>query len=488
MYNIKFVYLFSENVSPALFAKIIRPSVAGQWIMSVPDNSLRSLFTRYDLLHSITGANPYQSGRDTRKLIVQDLDMGRVVAIDESYRNWSSVTEIFYINADGRLQAASLDGLGWYPVSTIVDRYETMVRTYGSRPAPTVLPKQVVKSKAAQMPDEPTPGKDGKTYAAQLENMTKAERWQARKDLIAKGSNSLYPDAQIAAKRLAANNIAVEKAKLAENVYKTVNPLEATPGVPEGWKDISNDAGALQKFGLKSKDLFDRADSPDFLSRVYQPDPGVFGKDMNSTLVFRGSREPELPSLSEHLDSLRNKNGFASIKNGADWANNFKQGIGFEAPYYRSAVQLGEKIAMSSQPIDIAGHSLGGGLASATSIASGKAAWTFNASGLNSGTVEKYGGRLLGSAENIQAYRVKGELLTKIQEVDLVEDFKMVRGHVPSLIAKEELSALAPDAAGIPHDLSGGVGGALDRHGIGQAINCIEQQKDEDISIIRSRL
>lgn len=272
MYNIKFVYLFNENVSPALFAKIIRPSVAGQWIMSVPDNSLRSLFTRYDLLHAITGANPYQSGRDTRKLIVQDLDMGRVVAIDESYRNWSSVTEMFYINADGRLQAASLNGLGWYPVSTIVDRYETMVRTYGSRPAPTVLPKQVVKSKTAQMPDKPTPGKDGKTYAAQLQEMTKAERWQARKDLIAKGSNSVYPDAQIAAKRLAANNIAVEKAKLAENVYKTVNPLETTPGVPEGWKDISNDASALDKLGLKSNMLYDKANSPDFLSRVYQPD------------------------------------------------------------------------------------------------------------------------------------------------------------------------------------------------------------------------
>ena len=159
MYNIKFVYLFSENVSPALFAKIIRPSVARQWIMSVPDNSLRSLFTRYDLLRTITGANPYQSGRDTRKLIAQDLDMGRIVAIDESFRSWSSVTEIFYINAEGRLQAASLTGLGWYPVSTIVDRYETMVRTYGSRPAPTELPTQVVKSKAALVPDQPTPAK-----------------------------------------------------------------------------------------------------------------------------------------------------------------------------------------------------------------------------------------------------------------------------------------------------------------------------------------
>ena len=488
MYNIKFVYLFSENVSPALFAKIMRPSVAGQWVMSVPDNSLRSLFTRYDLLHSITGANPYQSGRDTRKLIVQDLDMGRIVAIDESFRNWSSVTEIFYINTKGRLQAASLTGLGWYPVSTIVDRYETMVRTYGSRPAPTELPAQVVKSKAAQVPDQPTPGKKGKTYASQLQNMTKAERWQARKDLIAKGSNSLYPDAQIAAKRLAANNIAVEKAKLAENVYKTVNPLETTPGVPEGWKDISNDAGALKKFGLEKEMLFDRADAPDFLARVYQPDPNVFGSDINPTLVFRGSREPGIPSLSEYASAIWNKTDLPSVKNGADWANNFMQAVGGDSPYYRNAVGLGKKLSMTTQNIDVAGHSLGGGLASATSMASGKAGWTFNAAGLNSSTVAKYGGTILGSADNIQAYRVEGELLTKVQEVNLWEDYKTVKGYTPALLLKEEISALSPNAAGIAHDLPGGTGNELDRHGINQAIDCIEKQKNEDISIIGGRL
>lgn len=488
MYNIKFVYLFNENVSPALFAKIIRPSVAGQWIMSVPDNSLRSLFTRYDLLHAITGANPYQSGRDTRKLIVQDLDMGRVVAIDESYRNWSSVTEMFYINADGRLQAASLNGLGWYPVSTIVDRYETMVRTYGSRPAPTVLPKQVVKSKTAQMPDKPTPGKDGKTYAAQLQEMTKAERWQARKDLIAKGSNSVYPDAQIAAKRLAANNIAVEKAKLAENVYKTVNPLETTPGVPEGWKDISNDANALKKYGLEKEVLFDHADTPDFLARMYEPDPDVFGNDMNPTLVFRGSREPEIPPLNDYISALKNKTDLPTVKNGADWMNNFMQAVGGEAPYYRNAVDLGRKLAMTKQKIDIAGHSLGGGLASATSMASGKAGWTFNAAGLNSKTVTKYGGNIVGSTDNIQAYRVEGELLTKVQEMNLWEDFKTVKGYPPALVLKEEISALSPNAAGIAHDLPGGTGNELDRHGINQIVDCIEKQKDEDISIIGSRV
>ncbi len=58
---------------------------------------------------------------------------------------------------------------------------------------------------------------------------------------------------------------------------------------------------------------------------------------------------------------------------------------------------------------------------------------------------------------------------------------------MPALIAKEELSAVMPNAAGIAHDLPGGTGGALDRHGIDQAIKCIEQQKDEDIAIIGSR-
>ena len=81
--------------------------------------------------------------------------------------------------------------------------------------------------------------------------MTKAQRWQERKYLIGRGQRSIYPDARIASERPAANNVAVEKAKLAENIYKTTNPLKETPGVPEGWKDISNDDLALNKLGLK---------------------------------------------------------------------------------------------------------------------------------------------------------------------------------------------------------------------------------------------
>ncbi|MER0126943.1 phospholipase [Franconibacter daqui] len=479
MYNIKIVSLFYENLNPELFSMIIRPVVAGTMVMSVPESTVRSMFTRYDLLHAETGANPYQTGRNIRDLITLALDYGKLVAIDNSHRSWSPATHLFYINNQGQLKGGKGAGT-FYPFNSVIDRYETMVRVYGARPPATVMPVQVVKAKAAQVAGQPTPGKDTQLLAsaAQLKEMvmTKAERWQARKDLISKGGSSVFPDAQLAAKRLAANNIAVEKAKLAENIYKTTNPLQATPDVPEGWSDISNDDGLLKKFGLEKELLFDRKDSPDFLARVYQPDPNVFGSEMNPTLVFRGSRPPEFVSLSE------------PVKNIADWSNNGAQGLGMESDYYKRAVRMGERLYKSGQKIDIAGHSLGGGLASATSMASGKAGWTFNAAGLHSSTVEKYGGSLLGSTDNIQAYRVEGELLTKIQEVNLWEDYKMMKGHVPALIAKEELSAIMPDAAGIPHNLPGGTGGAFDRHGIGQAISCIEQQKDEDIYIIRSRL
>lgn len=50
----------------------MRPDIAAQWIMSVPDNAVRSLFTRYELFQPSTRANPYQSGRDLRKLIADE--------------------------------------------------------------------------------------------------------------------------------------------------------------------------------------------------------------------------------------------------------------------------------------------------------------------------------------------------------------------------------------------------------------------------------
>ena len=173
------------------------------------------------------------------------------------------------------------------------------------------------------------------------------------------------------------------------------------------------------------------------------------------------------------------------IKNLEDWTNNFNQGRGAESAYYQRAVDIG---SLLKGRVDTSGHSLGGGLASAASMTSGKSGWTFNAAGLNSGTVEKYGGSLVGREDIINAYRVKGEVLTRLQEVDLRQDFIDVNGNLALLAAKEKLSSHLPDAVGVKHTLDGGVGNMGDRHGIQQVIDCIEQEKDDDIATIGHRI
>ncbi|MBV8873364.1 MAG: DUF2974 domain-containing protein [Metakosakonia sp.] len=348
-----------------------------------------------------------------------------------------------------------------------------MVSTFGNRPAPTDIPlsqRQLRRADSAMRGEEPSAGGGRSSRINEPDRpLTKAERWQARKNLISKGQRSVYPDAQTAANRLAENNIAVEKAKLAQNVYgragQPINALETMPDVPEGWIDISNDEDALSAMGLTPKMLADNSLDPDFFARVYAPDEYVFGKDMNPTVVFRGTRPDKM----------------------IDWANNAAQGMGLNSSYYNKAVSIGSKLADNAGKIDIAGHSLGGGLASAAGMASGKATWTFNAAGLNSGTVAKYGGELIGDGSAISAFRVNGEILTKTQEISF-SDLQDANFDTSLFALKTGVSNMFPDAIGKSHALTGGMGNMLDKHGMSQVIDCIEVQKDEDIGFIKSRV
>ncbi|WP_232101923.1 hypothetical protein [Burkholderia cenocepacia] len=65
-------------------------------------------------------------------------------------------------------------------------------------------------------------------------------------------------------------------------------------------------------------------------------------------------------------------------------------------------------------------------------------------------------------ASDIQAYRVEGEILTKVQE----------GSH-----------GMMPTAVGTPHILPG-TGGAVARHGMNQVIDGIEAQKTADQATI----
>lgn len=488
--NLKLIYVFEDNLYPDDFPRIVSSNIAKSRMSTLSEREILLLFYGFTGRDKITleaGVTHKGTGSDLRGKVISGLERGTIVAVD-TFPNQLATIGPFYADDEGYLRPYQAQGPG-YPAARIIRRYEEMVDRYGFRARPTIFPAQRNRERSLAPEVASAAAAHGQRDTPQ-EALTKAQRWQQRKTLIGRGERSVYPDAQIAARRLAENNVAVEKAKLAQNIYgngQVTDALKPMPNVPEGWRDVSNDEGVLKSLNLDRDILRDRTEAPDFFARVYMPDKGVFGEDMNPTVVFRGSRAPEFTqSIGHTLKDVAMKGDLSGIKNIKDWTNNAAQSTGAYSEYYKKAVSLGDKLSKTPN-IDIAGHSLGGGLASAASLASGKPAWTFNAAGLKSGTVEKYGSEVIGSSNNIHAYRVKGELLTKLQEGVSMDDIIEKRGDLSTLIYKEELSMLVPDAAGVKHTLPGGTGSALDKHGIGQAIKCIEDQKDDDIAIIRSR-
>ena len=115
---------------------------------------------------------------------------------------------------------------------------------------------------------------------------------------------------------------------------------------------------------------------------------------------------------------VNNKTGeriiaFKGTDTGADWGQNFRQGAGRESYYYTQAQTIANNVAASSKAgaTHFTGHSLGGGLASAASRASGLPASTFNAASLHKDTVPQP--NLSGV---IDAVSVRGDPLTRANE------------------------------------------------------------------------
>ena len=71
-------------------------------------------------------------------------------------------------------------------------------------------------------------------------------------------------------------------------------------------------------------------------------------------------------------------------------------------------------MSFSKSELSFAGHSLGGGLASANALKTGYDATTFNAAGLSNYSRTKYG---LNKPANIQAYVIEGEIVHSSQKL-----------------------------------------------------------------------
>ncbi|MGB3721621.1 MAG: hypothetical protein WA979_02235 [Pacificimonas sp.] len=174
----------------------------------------------------------------------------------------------------------------------------------------------------------------------------------------------------------------IDLAHMAADVYET----NSAP--PAGWREATD--ADLAAIGLDQSDL--SLPNGDFQARVY-----VAGSGANTDYVV----------------------AFRGTQSGGDWVQNGRQGLGFDSPYYEQAINIGRKVALSGADAQFTGHSLGGGLASAASVASGLPGVTFNAAGLHGDTIAAATAVNPNDAPGeVTAYYVPGEILHKIQQDD----------------------------------------------------------------------
>lgn len=202
-------------------------------------------------------------------------------------------------------------------------------------------------------------------------------------------------------------------ALLAEDVYR------AEPAPPAGYRVAS--AEDLDKLGITPEMLEQPGSS--FRARVYATGEG----DATQYVVaFRGTQ------------------------GGEDWKNNVQQALGLNSESYAKALEMGRQVARSDENVTFTGHSLGGGLASAAAIASGREADTFNAAGLSGDTIDAARGVAAANGRGVapvQAYHVPGEALNLLQNGgDRALGFFL--GGIPG-----GLLADAPEAYGTQHTL-----------------------------------
>ncbi len=174
-------------------------------------------------------------------------------------------------------------------------------------------------------------------------------------------------------------------ARLSNDVYSdSANP-------PAGFRTATVED--LNRLGLRQEDL--EPTNSSFRARVYATGAGA---ETQYVVAFRGSTSDR-----------------------RDWVSNAQQAAGLSSDHYSRALAVGRALARNEDvPVTITGHSLGGGLASAAAIASGRDATTFNAAGLSQNTINQ--AQSINAANNpgavaqVSAIYVRGEILSALQD------------------------------------------------------------------------
>jgi hypothetical protein len=220
-----------------------------------------------------------------------------------------------------------------------------------------------------------------------------------------------------------------EKALMANDVYAPY-PGREMPG----WTRLSDED--IQKQLKLDPNAFHSKDS-EFLAALYKSNDAP----PKYCLAFKGT----------------------TLSSGADWENNILQGLGLESDYYKRAQILAGKVFDSTDGrLEVTGHSLGGGLASAAAAKVGVNGTTFNPAGLSQETLSAMKSKA--TKPRIDAYQVEGEPLTWLEQKGLGPDavgnkHRLKPQPEAGLIAKHSMDnvmyGMGQNGAGPAHELVG---------------------------------
>lgn len=194
-------------------------------------------------------------------------------------------------------------------------------------------------------------------------------------------------------------------AMMANGAYAPESPQYAQALAEAGWTSLEPHADGVSLTDQHGNRIpIDPAllsdDRSGFSAEIYQHEDGGY------VVAYRGSELGSDPS--QYMD----------------WVNNGQQGLGMDASQYSSAIELAKRAehVLGDGNVALTGHSLGGGLASAASLATGASAVTFNSSGLSNNTLESLGFNpnavrdSVAESGQVRRYAVNGDPLTAAQE------------------------------------------------------------------------
>jgi hypothetical protein len=259
---------------------------------------------------------------------------------------------------------------------------------------------------------------------------------------------------QAATDRLARNNVAVERARLADDSYE--NEVAIGPGgqrtivrkspLPEGWKvnRVTEDKHS------------------GFMAVEYE---SSFERPPRKVLAFRGTD----PSQA------------------GDRETDLKQGLGLFTDQYQQTMDVAKRMKrLNPGGFDITGHSLGGGEASLAGLITGQPTYTFNAAGLHVESMLRAGidPKDLARQRVIQAYYSDRDPLSWPQDHPLIAK-TVLKGVIPFPLDK-----LVGPIIDNPNNMPAAIGTRRPFHDAGlhpvvPLVGRIEEQKDEDTATIR---